>query len=107
MPLEGGGGALVETVDDGRGEGRARAGRAGDAVRSVTTALQETLAPMRPARRAVRDHLRDGAEASEKVTVGFGTELAAAAGVVAAGTATEAGSTVTVGRNRPPSRHDA
>lgn len=102
MPLEGGGSVLVEVEDDdGRGEGWARVGRAGDAVRSVATTLQEALAPVRPTMRAILDHLRDGVEAPDKVTVEFGIKLAAAAGVVVARTATEANFTVTVEWNRP------
>ncbi|MGK5629503.1 CU044_2847 family protein [Streptomyces sp. URMC 123] len=85
VPLEDGESVLVEV--EGReeeAEGWTRVGRAGDAVRSIGTTLQEALAPVRPAIRAIVEQVRDGIDPPDRVAVEFGVKLVAEAGVVVA-----------------------
>lgn len=81
LPLEGGGVILLETAEeDPPAEGPVKVGRLGDAVRELPRTLQESLAPVQEAARAVLQQLREAGPQS--VEVEFGVNLSAKAGAI-------------------------
>ncbi|MFB9462388.1 CU044_2847 family protein [Streptomyces cinereospinus] len=85
IPLDDGSSILVQ-VDAGEApadsRGPVKAGRIADAVRELPRSVQEAMVPVTTMARAVLDQLRQAGP--DEVTVEFGVNLAAQAGVVIA-----------------------
>ncbi|MET7695769.1 CU044_2847 family protein [Streptomyces sp. NPDC005483] len=83
VPLEGGASILVEAAEDASGP--VKAGRFGDAIRSLPVGLSEALEPVTELARTVLTRLRDAGP--QELEVEFGVDLATEAGVVITRTA--------------------
>ncbi|GAA1412520.1 CU044_2847 family protein [Catellatospora coxensis] len=80
VPLSGGGMILIEGADQAGPGGPVKAGRIGDAIQAFPATLQEAMAPVADAARAVLDELRR--VSPDEVEVEFGVDLAMHAGAV-------------------------
>ncbi|MEV0411495.1 CU044_2847 family protein [Streptomyces sp. NPDC050448] len=99
IPLDGGGGLLIEAPAGL--EGPVKAGRLGDAIHDLPETLQEALVPVTEAVRATLEQLRKARP--DQIVVGFGVDLAVQAGAVITKTGAGCHLTVTVAwkRNDP------
>ncbi|WP_374776438.1 hypothetical protein OG756_30430 [Streptomyces sp. NBC_01310] len=92
IPLDGGGFVLVEAPATLTGP--VKAGRAGDAVHSMSRSLQQALEPVTEAARGTLEQLRTAFP--DEITVEFGVDLAVEAGAVITKTGANAHLRVTV-----------
>jgi hypothetical protein len=99
FPAEDGSDVLVELGDDD-GLGLERVSRGADGVLVATERIEDALAHIRPAARAVLAEMK--ALSPDKVSVEFGIKLTAGAGAVIAKTEAEGHFTVTLEWERSP-----
>lgn len=90
LDLEQGGSILVEVEEPPRAEVTRGGGRGRVDVEKAASTLEEVLARLGPANRAIISQLRALADAPEEIEVEFGVKLNADANVVIARTGAEA-----------------